>query len=153
MRLYEVMSKNVKTAAGSEDAEAAFFRMRTDGIHHLVVMREGAVDGVLSYEDLGGPNGAAVRRGKTVADLMIRSPLATSSRTSLREAANLLRGRSIGCLPIVDAGHLIGIVTTSDVCAWVGRGAARTQRVSTTRAGRRFASTPSSVNRTRGKSP
>jgi len=138
MRLYEVMSTRVKTAEGTEDAEAALFRMKQDGIHHLVVMSGNEVEGVLSSEDLGGPKGEAVRRGKTVGDLMVRSPLVADSRTSIRTAANLLRGRSIGCLPIVDAGKLIGIVTVSDICAWVGRGSTRTQRVSTTRAGRRF---------------
>ncbi|MGO9831205.1 MAG: CBS domain-containing protein [Myxococcaceae bacterium] len=145
MRLYEVMSTRVKTAEGTEDAEAALFRMKQDGIHHLVAMRGAEVEGVLSSEDLGGPHGEAVRRGKTVADLMIRSPLVADSRTSIRTAANLLRGRSIGCLPVVDDGQLSGIVTVSDICAWVGRGVTRTQRVSTTRAGRRYASKSAST--------
>ena len=149
MRLFEVMSTHVKTAEGTEEAEAALFRMKQDGIHHLVVMRGAEVEGVLSSEDLGGPNGEAVRRGKTVAELMFRSPLVADSKTSLRTAANLLRGRSIGCLPVVDEGKLTGIVTVSDICTWVGRGATRTQRVATTRAGRRFTNKPPSGERRR----
>jgi len=149
MRLLEVMSTQVKTAEGAEDAEAALFRMKQGGFHHLVVMRGSQVEGVLSSEDLGGPKGEAVRRGKTVADLMVRSPLVADSKTTLRTAANLLRGRSIGCLPVVDDGKLTGIVTVSDICSWVGRGAARTQRVSATRASRRFTVKPPSGKRKR----
>jgi len=33
---------------------------------------------------------------------------------------------------------VVGILTTADVCALVGRGAIRTQRISTVRAGRRY---------------
>ena len=30
---------------------------------------------------------------------------------TIRKAANLLRGRSIGCLPVMDEGRLVGIIT------------------------------------------
>jgi CBS domain-containing protein len=45
--------------------------------------------------------------------------------TTLRQAANQLRGRSIGCLPILDNGKLVGIVTVSDLLELVGRGIER----------------------------
>ncbi len=44
---------------------------------------------------------------------------------TIRKAANLLRGRSIGCLPVMDGGHLVGIVTTSDLLERIGRGVER----------------------------
>jgi CBS domain-containing protein len=53
------------------------------------------------------------------------NPICVDPRTPVRRAANLLRGRSIGCLPVVDSGQLIGIVTISDVLELVGRGARR----------------------------
>ena len=47
-----------------------------------------------------------------------------------RQAANLLRGRTIGCLPIVEDGKAVGIVTTTDLLELIGRGSERpVQRV------------------------
>jgi len=42
---------------------------------------------------------------------------------TLRQAANLLRGRTIGCLPVVEGGELVGILTTTDLLELIGRGA------------------------------
>jgi CBS domain-containing protein len=43
----------------------------------------------------------------------------------VREAANLMRGRSIGCLPVLDGRKLVGIVTVTDLLELLGRGAER----------------------------
>jgi CBS domain-containing membrane protein len=47
--------------------------------------------------------------------------LTVDSATTIRRTANLMRGRSIGCVPVVDAGRLVGIVTVSDLLALLGR--------------------------------
>jgi predicted transcriptional regulator len=69
---------------------------------------------------------------------MTPAPVVVAPDTHLRDAANLLRGWNIGCVPVVEKGRVVGILTTADVCALVGRGTIRTQRISTTRAGRRY---------------
>lgn len=139
MRVKEVMTKPVRTVSPTEDAEAAYFQMQRDDVHHLVVVGLGGkVAGILSNGDLGGPDGAAVRKGKRVGDLMTPAPVVVEPDTRLRDAANLLRGWNIGCVPVVEKGRVVGILTTADVCALVGRGAIRTQRISTVRAGRRY---------------
>jgi CBS domain-containing protein len=52
------------------------------------------------------------------------APAVTASpRMSIRQAATRLRGRSIGCLPVVEGGKLVGIVTTTDLLERIGRGA------------------------------
>jgi acetoin utilization protein AcuB len=54
------------------------------------------------------------------------SPVVTARpETTLRQAANLLRGRTIGCLPVLEEGRLLGIVTTTDLLELIGRGAER----------------------------
>lgn len=139
MRVNEIMTKVVRTVGPNDDAEAAYFQMRRDGVHHLVVAGLGGkVAGIISNGDLGGPEGAAVRKGKTVAELMTPAPVVVAPDTRLRDAANILRGWNIGCVPVVQKGRVVGILTTADVCAVVGRGAIRTQRISTVRAGRRY---------------
>lgn len=125
MRVIELMSERVKSAAPDEPAELAWERMRRDRIHHLVVMKDGKVIGILSDRDLGGAKGASQRRGRSVGELM-SAPVATvGPNATLRQAANLLRGRSIGCLPVLDGQRLVGILTVTDILELLGRGAQR----------------------------
>jgi CBS domain-containing protein len=42
--------------------------------------------------------------------------------TTIREAANLLRGHTVGCLPVLDRGRPVGIVTITDLLELIGRG-------------------------------
>ena len=46
----------------------------------------------------------------------------------LRKAANLMSGRVIGSLPVMDDGQLVGIVTATDVLDALGSGSTRPQR-------------------------
>jgi acetoin utilization protein AcuB len=120
MRLGEIMTASVKTVSPADSAEEAFQRMRLHRIHHLVVMEGRAVAGIVSDRDLGSAGGAALRRNRTVNDLMSRSVATGTPHMTERQAANLLRGRSIGCLPVVDGGKLVGIVTITDLLEIVG---------------------------------
>lgn len=125
MRVTEVMSKPVRTIGAHESAGAAWDKMRAGRVRHLVVQREGAVVGVLSDRDLGGRYGEVYRQGRTVADLMAPKVVAIEPRTTVREAANLMRGRKIDCLPVVEGDTVRGIVTSLDLLELIGRGAER----------------------------
>jgi CBS domain-containing protein len=96
--------------------------MRFNRIHHLVVARGRSVLGVLSDRDAGGRRGASVRTNRAVADLMTAPAVTVGPTMTVREAANLMRGRSIGCLVVVESGRAVGIVTVSDLLELVGRG-------------------------------
>jgi CBS domain-containing protein len=50
-----------------------------------------------------------------VADLMARDPISASPDTSAQQAARLLRQHRISCVPVVQDGRLVGIVTTRDL--------------------------------------
>jgi acetoin utilization protein AcuB len=123
MRLHEIMTTDVQTASLNDDAEVAYNRMRGQRIHHLVVLEAKHVVGVLSERDLGGARGASLRHGKTVGELMSRQAVTASPTSTVREAANLLRARTIGCLPILEDSKLVGIVTLTDLLEMLGRGA------------------------------
>lgn len=51
----------------------------------------------------------------TVEQIMVREVVTVTANTSLRDAAKLMRERKVGCLPVVEDGRLIGIVTASDL--------------------------------------
>jgi acetoin utilization protein AcuB len=122
MKLMEIMTTEVKTALPAEDAEEAFQRMRNQRFHHLIVTDgRRRVLGVLSEGDLGGPKASTFRRGKSVGELMSTQTVTATPQTTVRQAANQLRARSIGCLPILDRGELVGIVTITDLLELLGR--------------------------------
>jgi CBS domain-containing protein len=126
MRLREFMRTDVETIESSEDATLAWTRMRQRRIRHLVVTERGEVAGVVSERDLGGKDGEKVRKGRTVKELMTGRVVTATPQMTLRQAANLMRGRTIGCLPVEDRdGRLVGIVTATDVRDELGRGHAR----------------------------
>ena len=52
-------------------------------------------------------------------------PVSVGPATTLRQAANLMRGHTIGCLLVVEKGKLVGLVTTTDLLDQLGRGATR----------------------------
>ena len=122
MRVFEVMTEGVKTVTPAMPATEAWELMRRNRIHHLIVTRGTDIVGVLSERDTGSRIGARARVGRTVAELMT-SPVVTADRTdTIRVVANRMRGRSIGCVPIVDRERLVGIVTVSDLLEALGRG-------------------------------
>ncbi|WP_248360583.1 CBS domain-containing protein [Anaeromyxobacter oryzae] len=110
----------MKTAAPTESAEDAYRRMRLHRIRHLVVMEGKHVIGILSERDLGGSRGTTLRTGRTVGDLMARDVATAKAETTIRQAANMLRGRTIGCLPVMEDSKLVGIVTVTDLLELVG---------------------------------
>jgi CBS domain-containing protein len=129
MRVQDVMTPHVRTIGADQSAETAFTTMRALNIHHLVVRDGGAaLVGVVSSHDLGAPSQDEFRRNRRVADLMSPRVVTAAPEMPVRQAANLMRGRSINCLPIVRPGRtprLVGIVTTSDLLELLGQGVDR----------------------------
>jgi CBS domain-containing protein len=125
MRVSELMTKRVHTIGPEVPANDAWELMRRRQIRHLVVMANSTIVGVLSDRDLGSRRGAGVRSDTTVADLMTRKVVTIGPTETIRAAANLMRGRTIGCLPVVERGRLAGVITVSDLLTLVGRGVDR----------------------------
>ena len=120
MRVAEVMSDRVETVAADESAEKALRRMRTRKIEHLVVKLGARGVGVVSARDLESVE--EPRSSRTVGEVMTAPAVTADPHMTIRQAANLLRGRTIGCLPVLEDGKLVGIVTTTDMLEQIGRG-------------------------------
>jgi acetoin utilization protein AcuB len=134
MRLQDIMSRDIKTITANATAVDARDAMRTARIRHLVVVDGRTVVGILSDRDLGGRGaGGKTLQGLTVADLMTSTVVTARTDTTVRQAANLLRGHVIGCLVVQDGDRPIGIVTTTDLLDLLGRGAERPIERSTRR--------------------
>lgn len=122
MRIYEVMSKDVETVKPAVHASEAKTRMRQKKIHHLVVTHGARLQGVVSERDLGGPKLPRVLGQWTVADLMSSPVVTVTTRTPIRRAAALMKGRSIGSLVVTSPnGRVAGIVTVADLLDLLAR--------------------------------
>jgi len=122
MRVYEVMSKAVETVKPSVHASEAKTRMRQKKIHHLVVTRGGELEGIVSERDLGGAKLPTSLGEWTVEDVMTSPVVTVTTRTPVRRAAALMKGRSIGSLVVTSAnGKLAGIVTVADLLDQVAK--------------------------------
>ena len=127
MRVYEVMSKDVETVKPAVHASEAKSRMRSLKIHHLVVKDGARLQGIVSDRDLGGPKLPKALGKWTVGDLMTSPVVTVTTRTPVRRAAQLMKGRSIGSRVVTSAnGKVAGIVTVSDLLDLLARKPERT---------------------------
>ncbi|MBS2031456.1 MAG: CBS domain-containing protein [Deltaproteobacteria bacterium] len=50
-----------------------------------------------------------------IGDVMTRSVVNTEPRTSLQEAAQIMRASDVGLLPVYEGGELVGVLTDRDI--------------------------------------
>jgi acetoin utilization protein AcuB len=127
MRLADIMSSEVKTIGPGASVAEARTRMGAAGVHHLVVVDDSLVVGVVSDRDLGGrvSAGRADADGARIEEVMSPHVVSMGPDATIRQAANRLRGRGIGCLAVMEDVRLRGIVTTTDLLELIGRGVER----------------------------
>jgi CBS domain-containing protein len=116
MKIADLMSRRVHVAGPDLDADTAWRCMQQLHVSHLVIVDDAEhVIGLLSERDLGGHHGEDERQGRTVRDLMAPDPMVLDPEDDVHQAAELLRGLSLGCFPVVSGMTLVGIVSTSDL--------------------------------------
>jgi acetoin utilization protein AcuB len=116
------MSREIVTLLPDETAATALALCRERRIRHLPVLREGFLVGIVSDRDLrsatpalGDPARAAALQKVLVEDVMATEVVSVHPDDPIEQAANTMRERRIGCLPVLDGDELVGIVTASDV--------------------------------------
>jgi acetoin utilization protein AcuB len=117
MRIQDVMSRNVISAAPETEVATARERLRSEEVDHLVVVQGKRIVGVVAGKDI-------TRAGdhKPLSTVMSRDVVTIAPDATLRRAAGIMRGRAVGCLPVIDEGKLVGIVTTSDLLTALAKG-------------------------------
>jgi CBS domain-containing protein len=125
MRARDVMTTGVLTVEPKTPAPEAVRMMRENRIHHLLVKDGSARVGIVSDRDLGGRQSASATSGRTVADVMTPRVVTVDVNATTRKIANLMRGRTIGCVVVTERGRTAGLITVSDLLEQIGRGAER----------------------------
>ena len=116
------MTRDVVTLAPQMTAAEALALCRERRIRHLPVMEEGRLVGMVSDRDLrsatpalGDPARAEALQKIRVEGVMVRHVLTAHPQDPIEQAANTMREKKIGCLPVLEAEELVGILTSSDV--------------------------------------
>lgn len=117
MRIQDVMSKNVVSVPKETGVAVARERLRTEEIDHLVVVDGERVVGVVAGKDV-----LRIDDNRPLSDVMSRTVVTIGPEATLRRAAGVMRGRAVGCLPVLSDGRLVGIVTTSDLLTALAKG-------------------------------
>jgi CBS domain-containing protein len=126
LQVRDVMSREVHTVKRNDELGIADALMAQERVRHLPVLDEdGAVCAVVSQRDLF--RGALLRAlgfGSRAEELMLKQVAVkeamsseiqtTSPDTPVAEAARMMIERKIGCLPVIENGKLVGIVTETD---------------------------------------
>jgi len=122
----ELMSVKVATLGQGDTLDIADGIMCMGRIRHLPVLDAGSVVGVVSQRDLfraalGAALAFGIRRPQELMrSLEIRDVMSTPAATiepgaPVQDAARAMAEKKIGCLPVVEGGRLVGILTESDV--------------------------------------
>lgn len=127
MKVLDLMSRDVTTVRRNDELLIADQVMRLGRIRHMPVLDDhgDGLVGILSQRDLfRSALARAIGYGEhaqqkvlgmlLVKDVMTNDPVTTSPQTPLAEAAGVMLARKIGCLPVVEDGSLVGILTESD---------------------------------------
>lgn len=118
------MTTNPFTVTPETTIPDAIELMAARKIRHLPVVQDGAVVGVLSRGDIraASPSQATslsvneltyLMSKLKVSKVMTRNPVVIGPDALLEEAAVLMRDNKIEMLPVIEAGHLVGVITES----------------------------------------
>jgi CBS domain-containing protein len=126
-RVRDLMSRDVKSLRRNDQLSVADGLMRMERIRHLAVLDDDgeSLVGVLSQRDLfrsalarvlgwGGHAQEKLLAQLSVKEVMTNDPLTVAPDAPLAEAARLMLEHKVGCLPVVEKGRLVGILTESD---------------------------------------
>jgi len=117
-----IMSTDLITLAPTDTVDEARQLMHTHRIHHLPVVKEDKLVGLVTLTNvlaatdsfLRDPDNRIHANEVCVKDIMVTDIATIDEHASLRQAALFIEKHKIGCLPIVTDGKLRGIITDTD---------------------------------------
>ena len=126
MKIKEWITREVVTIGPEASVKEAFALLKSMGIRHLPVVKNGVLKGIVTDRDLRRPKLSDVFKSWhelyrindeiQVEDIMASPALTIPEEATIQEAAQLMAKNRIGALPVTDKkGKLDGIITESDI--------------------------------------
>lgn len=131
MKISELMAKNPVAASTEDSVSKASQLMKDKRIRHLPILDEkGTVVGIMTDRDLKRASASDATLLEVhellyllnklrLSDVMTKNPVTVSSESDVKAAAGLMVQNKIGCLPVVESGKLVGILSETDILAHV----------------------------------
>lgn len=124
----EFMKSPVTSLPSSARLLEAGLLLRAGRIRHIPIIDDGRLVGILSDRDIqrctpsmltcvAAEEYNAIFEDTPVSRVMTRDPDHISPDESLTSAAAQLRSKKLGCLPVVENGTVVGIITKDDMLA------------------------------------
>ena len=99
-------------------------------IRHIPVVEEGRLVGIVTERDLIGAaasqifglkqkSKSALLKSVLIKEVMKKRVVTAAPETPIRDVAHLMAEKKIGCVPVVSAGVVVGLVTTTDILRYV----------------------------------
>jgi CBS domain-containing protein len=130
MRISEVMQTEVQTIPPDARVSDAAIILADARVSALPVVEEGgALVGVISATDIlsleeeaGGQGRGRIIEHTMVREVMTPEPLTISPDDDIREAARRMLDSGVHRLIVTTAGHIMGVISTSDILRAVASG-------------------------------
>ncbi len=128
----EIMMGSPVTLKSDDTLDLANDVISLGRIRHIPVVESGKLVGLLSERDLMGAAAtqifglkqrtkSALLKGTLIKEVMKKRVITVEPDTAIKDAAQLMADKKIGCLPVVSDGTLVGLVTTTDFLRYVER--------------------------------
>ncbi len=120
-----IMSTNLITVEPSATLAEARTLMHDKRIHHIPVVENGKLQGLVTLTNVLAATDSFLRDPKNrihaneipVKDAMVPDVATVDLHASLRSAALFIEKHKIGCLPVMKGEKLVGIITDTDFVA------------------------------------
>ena len=97
-----------------ETIEKAWSAMHEHKVRHLPICKGEKLVGLITQKDLLVNSHNRALFTLPVAEVMVYDVHTITPQTSAREAANLMLEHRVSCLPVLEDGKLVGILTETD---------------------------------------
>ena len=126
-----IMTRTVVVANQFHNFSEVLELFSKHGMHHLpVVDGHNSIIGMISSNDLMKLfynskykdmkfNSEEIDKAINIPELMTPHPIVITSKDTIKHAAKIFADNSFQCLPVVDGGQLVGIVTVKDLAQLV----------------------------------
>jgi CBS domain-containing protein len=125
-RVRDIMSEQIVTISSDDSLSTVEDIMTLGHVRHMPVVHAGKLVGVVSERDLlraslsnlsgyDAEQRRAFLHGVEIARVMSSPAIVIGPDDDVETAAWVMAERKIGCLPVVEDGRLLGIVTETDV--------------------------------------
>ena len=126
MDVREIMTTEVVALKVGEELSLASDIMTLARIRHLPVVEGEHLVGIISQRDLFKASLASVvghnyketrehLKEITIKEVMVKDVVTIGPDTKIHEAGRIMLEKKIGCLPVVQGGNLVGMVTETDI--------------------------------------